>query len=851
MRLRLASTQGIQHRIRVLVNSQLVCDTTWSGTGYFQPEFDISGLQSGNNSISLQIVRGIGSDTIYLDWFEVFSWTGAEASDMSQIPLEWWPVYERQKFTWTPGLGSSMVFLVSGDTLATLIDPSDPESFEFQIPSDWQARELWIAASDNVPAPSEIRYETPGRIIGTSQGAQCVYIAADQFLDDIEPLAEREGALSFAASEVYQEFNGGVRDPGAIRAMVNYVVETWDPIPSDLVLVGGGTWDPRNFTTSKPSHIDIQYIGATGTVSDDEFAIVGGSGIPQIAVSRIGVTYASDLQMVVEKSCQYRAGSGSGSWQTAVIGAADDERSPLHGSDERYHTQGVERLLADSLPAILRPEKLYMIFYDWNSIWKKPEARSDYIDLWSQGALVSFYLGHGSFDQLADEGLLYLEDVGLLDCGPRLPVALFGSCDVGRFQNPSSECIGQQVTVSPAGGAVLCLAASDKTSGPMNESLFGMIFNHLFRREDLSVGMSVLLGKIDAGFSTNNAQYILFGDGSLPLAYPWDSFDIQSDTLLSGELNTVSGTAPHSGLLMVEAWESCRPDTYYTFRQSLPIGYLTIPGRFYSGTAQAGPDFAVDMFVPLDSDTGRLARTQVTLLSQQGLAAASSYPSWLLRGHPLGDTSGPSIELWIDGYRNTPSPEVSGEITVRAQLSDSSGINLLGNVGRQLALYVDGTPQDVSEYFQYYRGSSTSGELCCSIGQLESGVHTLGLRAADGMLNISETEMDFSVTQGNDFGILDVFPYPNPCSDGTSINWTQTSPGTVEISIFTVAGRRVARFGNIQGEAGYNQCWWDCRDADGDEVASGAYIFMISAASVSGTGGTSQVTGVIALMRHQ
>jgi hypothetical protein len=362
--------------------------------------------------------------------------------------------------------------------------------------------------------------------------------------------------------------------------------------------------------------------------------------------------------------------------------------------------------------------------------------------------------------------------------------------------------------------------------------------------------MCVLLGKIDAGYSTNNAQYILFGDGSLPLAYPWESFDIEGDTLLSGELNTLTGSAPDPGLLMVEAWESCVPDTYYTFRQTLPIGYLTIPGRFFSGTAEAGPDFAVDMFVPLDSDVGRLARTQMTLLRQQGLAAASTYSSWLLRGEPGEDTSGPEIELWLDGYRNTANPEVSGEITVRAELSDSSGINLLGNVGRQLALYIDGTPQDVSQYFQYDRGSSTSGSLILCIGTLDAGSHTLGLRAADGMLNVSETEMDFSVTRDNDLGIFDVFPYPNPCSDGTSINWTQTSPGTVEISIFTVAGRRVARFGNIQGDAGYNQCWWDCRDADGDEVASGAYIFMISAASASGGGDISEVTGIIAIMRR-
>jgi hypothetical protein len=135
------------------------------------------------------------------------------------------------------------------------------------------------------------------------------------------------------------------------------------------------------------------------------------------------------------------------------------------------------------------------------------------------------------------------------------------------------------------------------------------------------------------------------------------------------------------------------------------------------------------------------------------------------------------------------------------------------------------------------------------LGELEPGPHTVRLRASDGLLNISEEEMDFTVSQDNTFGISQVFPYPNPCSQGTSINWTQTAPGRVNISIFTVAGRRVARFGNIEGAAGYNQCWWNCRDADGDEVASGTYIFKVEAASFSSSGSESEETGIIAVVR--
>ena len=852
LKIKFISNLNNRHHIRISLNGTEVCDTTWLDTDEFLLTAPMEGILNSANSLSLQIIRDSGSDTVFLDWFEVFGWTDRSVPGQAHVPLDWWPVIARQEFTWENDLADALVFLIGGDTLAENISVENPNQFEFEVPASWETRELWISDYGDMRFPEDVRYESPGRIKGLMDGALCVYLAADEFYEDISPLTQLSpDVIAIAASEVYNEFNGGVRDPRAIQAMVSYIIHSWDPLPEDIILIGGGNWDPLNYISSRISYIDVLYRSNTSkTVVDDEFVRVEGSPFPQIALSRMGITNRSDLQLIVDRSLSYRSSENCGEWQTVVLGAADDEMSPLHGNDERYHTESVERLLTDHLPAVLRPEKLYLIFYPWNSVGAKPEAREAYISLWSEGALVSFYLGHGAYDQLADEGLLYLEDNGLLACEQRLPVALFGSCDVGQFQNPASECLAQQVTISQTGGAILGLGATDLTGGPLNEVFVGYILDYMFSEPDLSVAMCVMLAKIEAG---NNSldQYILFGDGSLRLAFPWDSFEVSDDTLFAGEEITLTGSAPSEGLIFVESWESCQPDTYITVRQHLPIDYLSVPGRFYSGTVYAQPDYDVSMFVPVDSDTGALARTQLTFISNDAFAAASTYPAMLAFGNPLPDNEGPSIELWIEGYRNTINPEISGDICVRAILEDSSGINLLGNVGRQLALYVDGTPDDVSGYFQYHTGSSTTGELGVGIGVLQPGSHVIQLRASDGLLNTTITDIDVSVTEDNSFGVNSVFPYPNPCSDGTSINWTQTSPGKVDISIYTVTGRRVILFGNIEGTAGYNQCLWDCRDTDGDAVASGTYIFIISAASLSDSGENSKANGIIAVVRNQ
>ncbi|MCP4646678.1 MAG: hypothetical protein GY852_02940, partial [bacterium] len=250
----------------------------------------------------------------------------------------------------------------------------------------------------------------------------------------------------------------------------------WNNPPDQLVLVGTGHFDPRGFTTAKacPMDVIVYLFESKGTrlpiCSDFLYTVIENGGYPQAAVSRIAVDSRTELQLVAQRSREYSDPSEEcGSWQSVVLGAADDERSPKNpSSDETYHTNDVEEIMFSALPDRFVPRRHYLINYDWNSNWKKPEARQAYINTWSEGALVSFFLGHGSYDQIADEGLLFIEDVSLLSCGPRLPYSFFGSCDVGVFQNPSHSCMAQRITVAPGGGAIVSSGASSGSFGSLN-----------------------------------------------------------------------------------------------------------------------------------------------------------------------------------------------------------------------------------------------------------------------------------------------------------------------------------------------------------------------------------------------
>jgi flagellar hook assembly protein FlgD len=54
-------------------------------------------------------------------------------------------------------------------------------------------------------------------------------------------------------------------------------------------------------------------------------------------------------------------------------------------------------------------------------------------------------------------------------------------------------------------------------------------------------------------------------------------------------------------------------------------------------------------------------------------------------------------------------------------------------------------------------------------------------------------------------------------------------PEEVRIRVFTIAGRKINELVRDAGSlrVGYNRVYWDGRDADGDEIANGYYLYEV------------------------
>ena len=124
----------------------------------------------------------------------------------------------------------------------------------------------------------------------------------------------------------------------------------------------------------------------------------------------------------------------------------------------------------------------------------------------------------------------------------------------------------------------------------------------------------------------------------------------------------------------------------------------------------------------------------------------------------------------------------------------------------------------------------------------QDAVHTLAVRAFDVVGNEAEGspyQVHFRVE--STFEIGSIYPYPNPMSSFTQFAFllkgaTYTIIEDFRIRIFTLTGRVVQEFDLVENPSlleggqlhtGWNKIFWDGRDADGDLLGTGVYLYKV------------------------
>ena len=77
---------------------------------------------------------------------------------------------------------------------------------------------------------------------------------------------------------------------------------------------------------------------------------------------------------------------------------------------------------------------------------------------------------------------------------------------------------------------------------------------------------------------------------------------------------------------------------------------------------------------------------------------------------------------------------------------------------------------------------------------------------------------------------MNVLNFPNPYATKTQFAFELTASATVSIDVYTLGGRRVIAITEEEPfSSGYNYINWDGRDAYGETLANGVYIYRLKA----------------------
>jgi hypothetical protein len=77
--------------------------------------------------------------------------------------------------------------------------------------------------------------------------------------------------------------------------------------------------------------------------------------------------------------------------------------------------------------------------------------------------------------------------------------------------------------------------------------------------------------------------------------------------------------------------------------------------------------------------------------------------------------------------------------------------------------------------------------------------------------------------------------YPNPFNPTTTVKFTMAASGSARIEVFNILGKLIATPFDGQAAAGENSVVWDGRNANGELVASGVYLYRMTAGDYTET----------------
>ncbi len=466
-----------EHHVRVKLNGVQLGETSFTGAIVHDVSLAIpSGLLvEGANSVEL---------TALLDSGIAYSLVAVDSLDVS---------YERSlrvvddELRFSPAVDGLAEVAGLSSSSAWVLDISEPElPTAMQVTATGgEAGNTWlrfeasagrsyvVATSSAASRPNAVAAVTGTTLRAANKGADYVVITSPELAGAAGRLAayraqDKLRAIVVTTTEIYDEFNHGVASPLAIKSFIEYATTTWMPVARFVVLVGEGSYDYKNNSGNGDCLVPTVMVGTGHGLFVSDVALAdsqGADGVPEAAIGRIPALTNAELDGYLAKLKAYEASSIR--VPRKVLLTADN-------ADHAGEFAAQSDAIASLLPKTVKVSKAY---FDGTNL---AAVRSALLPSFSDGTLLVNYVGHGGFDQLAEEGILSVADVPLLKTGNTPPVVTAYTCVAGQFGLPGADSLSEILAMRAKAGAMAVWAPISLQEAGASARLAGLFTKNLF-----------------------------------------------------------------------------------------------------------------------------------------------------------------------------------------------------------------------------------------------------------------------------------------------------------------------------------------------------------------------------------
>ncbi len=513
---------------------------------------------------------------------------------------------------------------------------------------------------------------------------------------------------------------------------------------------------------------------------------------PQISTGRIPVSNPEDALAVAEKIRTYTLTPPAGSWKSKLMLIADDAQKP---GGSNYMTEVTHVANSNTLYFQTKEYLDISCFYGTEyepfyggGIPTLPDMTEDVLNEINSGVAWLNYIGHGNETTLADEMILDMErDINFISPPDgKLPIWVVGSCDLGHYDN--ADCFAENLLIKPDGAIALITTTRLILSQSVYYyliRLYDHLASYLAGDADFRLGDLVKLSK------AGGADYVfqLFGDPAMSLILPVTSeiLDNVPDTLQVLNSHTVElSTAYYNNDSYISVRGPEKP-IHQVYGGWVDL-YYWLPGdNVYSADFTGETEFVISLDYPVCDD----CPASIRVFSESGSDPRLSYSQlrdslMVFPPEDIADNLPPQIVMVANSDTLNPGQTLLPPYNFTVHISDSSGINLMGNTGHHITYRVDDSPEiSLTGEFQYESGSGSSGWVSISIDPALTGIHDVTVVAWDNANNRGELSLPLCFsscetipeTGGDDWSSITSMLIPTDMTGGGGYVYITTAGG--------------------------------------------------------------------------